>query len=198
MKLLLVSIVAAILVLSAGAYAQTQAPTVTATCKDGTSFSGTSKNGACQGHGGVKKWGSTAAAATGGVTSAQTVTATCKDGTSFSGTSKKGACQGHGGVKKWGSTAAAATGASTSPTTAAPGGGKGQVWVYETATAKVLSKLECEFSAIYTLAYSPDGKQIASAGFDGMVRLSDPTNGKVTKEFVGVPLATATSDAKHQ
>jgi mono/diheme cytochrome c family protein len=76
--------------------------------------------------------------------------------------------------------------------------GKGQVWVYETATAKVLSKLECEFSAIYTLAYSPDGKQIASAGFDGMVRLSDPTNGKVTKEFVGVPLATATSDAKHQ
>ena len=84
MKLFLVSIVAAILVLSAGAYAQTQAPTVTATCKDGTSFSGTSK---------------------------------------------KGACQGHGGVKKWGSTTAAATGAATSPTTAAPGGGKGQVWV---------------------------------------------------------------------
>jgi WD40 repeat protein len=73
--------------------------------------------------------------------------------------------------------------------------GKGQVWVYETATAKVVSKLECEFSAIFTLAYSPDGKQIASAGFDGMVRLSDPSNGKVIKEFVGVPLATAKSEA---
>jgi hypothetical protein len=40
-----------------------QAPAVTATCKDGTSFSGTTRSGACRGHGGVQSWGSTPAAA---------------------------------------------------------------------------------------------------------------------------------------
>jgi hypothetical protein len=34
---------------------------VTATCKDGTSFSGTSRSGACGGHGGVQTWGTTTA-----------------------------------------------------------------------------------------------------------------------------------------
>src|SRR5262245_16034830 len=34
--------------------------TVTATCKDGTTFSGTKRSGACRGHGGVQSWGSSA------------------------------------------------------------------------------------------------------------------------------------------
>jgi hypothetical protein len=34
---------------------------VTATCKDGTAFSGATRSGACRGHGGVKTWGSAAA-----------------------------------------------------------------------------------------------------------------------------------------
>jgi hypothetical protein len=33
---------------------------VTATCKDGTNFSGTSRSGACSGHGGVQTWGASA------------------------------------------------------------------------------------------------------------------------------------------
>jgi WD40 repeat protein len=42
------------------------------------------------------------------------------------------------------------------------------------------------------VAFRPDGKQIASAGFDGVVRLSDPLTGKRVKEFIPVPLgATA-------
>jgi hypothetical protein len=44
-----------------GAHAQT---TVTATCNDGTSFSGASRSGACARHGGVKEWGTAAAAPT--------------------------------------------------------------------------------------------------------------------------------------
>lgn len=43
------------------AHAQTAA--VTATCKDGTSYSGTTRRGACSGHGGVQAYGSAAAAA---------------------------------------------------------------------------------------------------------------------------------------
>jgi hypothetical protein len=44
-----------------------QTPTsVIATCKDGSSFSGTTRSGACRGHGGVQSWGTggTAPAAT--------------------------------------------------------------------------------------------------------------------------------------
>jgi len=35
--------------------------TVTATCKDGTPFTGTKRSGACRGHGGVQSWGTSAA-----------------------------------------------------------------------------------------------------------------------------------------
>ena len=47
---------------SLAATALAQSP-VTATCKDGTSFSGTSRSGACSGHGGVQTWGAAAATA---------------------------------------------------------------------------------------------------------------------------------------
>jgi hypothetical protein len=70
------------------------------------------------------------------------VTATCKDGTSFGGKTRSGACRGHGGVQSWdtGETAPAATAPALAPsaspprsppapTTAAAGGGAGQVWV---------------------------------------------------------------------
>jgi hypothetical protein len=50
------------LVLVAGASAQTSGG-VTATCKDGSSFTGTSRSGACRGHKGVATWGTTDAAA---------------------------------------------------------------------------------------------------------------------------------------
>jgi hypothetical protein len=36
--------------------------TVTATCKDGTAFTGTKRSGACRGHGGVQSWGATSTA----------------------------------------------------------------------------------------------------------------------------------------
>ena len=41
--------------------AQTDAAAITATCKDGTTFSGASKRGACSGHKGVKSWAGTMA-----------------------------------------------------------------------------------------------------------------------------------------
>jgi hypothetical protein len=37
------------------------AGTVTATCKDGTPFTGATRSGACRGHGGVQSWGASSA-----------------------------------------------------------------------------------------------------------------------------------------
>ncbi len=57
---LLSTVLGAGLFLAPIAYAQTA--TVTATCKDGTDFSGTTRSGACKGHKGVASWGTPAAA----------------------------------------------------------------------------------------------------------------------------------------
>jgi len=159
MKLLISAVALVGLLLSAGV--QAQPASVTATCKDGTPFTGTSRSGACRGHGGVKEWGpattSTTApaespAASGTVTSLPVasdksrVTATCKDGTPFTGTSRSGACRGHGGVKEWGPATASTTAPTVGPaavsgtvtpspatSTVAPGGRAGQVWVNKTS-----------------------------------------------------------------
>jgi hypothetical protein len=53
-----------------------QAPAVTATCKDGTPFSGTTRSGACRGHGGVQTWDTAAPATTAPATGAATGPAT--------------------------------------------------------------------------------------------------------------------------
>ena len=66
--------------------------------------------------------------------------------------------------------------------------GKGEVRVYQTADGKLVSKFEGQPGPVYAVAFRPDGKMVASAGFDGMVRLNDPTTGKLIKEFVPVPL----------
>jgi WD40 repeat protein len=67
--------------------------------------------------------------------------------------------------------------------------GKGELRIYQTGDAKLVSKID-NLAAIYTIAFRPDGKQVASAGFDGSVVLSDPASGKVIKRFVPVPLGT--------
>ena len=56
-NLLLSVLLAAGLILPIGAAQAQSTPTVTATCKDGTAFTGTKRAGACRGHGGVQSWG---------------------------------------------------------------------------------------------------------------------------------------------
>ena len=88
-------------------YAETPAAataSVTALCKDGTSFTGTSKKGACSGHKGVKDWNSSAAPAPVAAAPAATPSTPAP-------------------------VAAAKPTKSAMPTVAAAGGGAGQVWV---------------------------------------------------------------------
>ena len=100
--LLLVSVVA---VAGSGAHAQD----VTATCKDGTTFTGTSHRGACSRHGGVQSYGTpTTASPQAPVTAPVTAPAT---------------------VAAAPPTGSAPAPQSTPPLAAAPSGGPGQVWV---------------------------------------------------------------------
>lgn len=56
---------------------------------------------------------------------------------------------------------------------------------------QIVSKFEGQRGAVYAVAFRPDGQQVASAGFDGVVRLNDPRTGKLIKDFVAVPLESA-------
>jgi WD40 repeat protein len=69
--------------------------------------------------------------------------------------------------------------------------GHGEVRVYQTADGKRISKLEGQKGGVFAVAIRPDGQQVASAGFDGLVRLNDPKTGKLIKEFVPCPIAGA-------
>ena len=67
--------------------------------------------------------------------------------------------------------------------------GAGEVWVFDSGNGKMLVKLEGQQGGVYAVACSPDGKVIATGGFDGVVRLSDAAAGKLIKQFVPVTLA---------
>ena len=66
--------------------------------------------------------------------------------------------------------------------------GKGEVRVFETATAKTVSTFKGIGGPIYAIAYHPKGNVVASAGFEGTVHLNDPTTGELIGDFVPVPL----------
>jgi hypothetical protein len=64
------------LILPIGAGHAQSTPTVTATCKDGTAFTGTKRSGACRGHGGVQSWGEASTATSPGAAPAPSTATT--------------------------------------------------------------------------------------------------------------------------
>jgi Tol biopolymer transport system component/mono/diheme cytochrome c family protein len=73
--------------------------------------------------------------------------------------------------------------------------GRGEVRVYDMDSGKAV-KCEKVTGPAYAVAWSPDGKRVASAGFDGTVWLHDPATGKLLKAFTAVPLGTAKTKAE--
>jgi len=53
---------------------------------------------------------------------------------------------------------------------------------------QTISKLEIPASAAYAVAFRPDGKLLAAAGADGVVRFVDPETGSLVKEFTPAPV----------
>ncbi|MCE9532617.1 MAG: hypothetical protein K8T89_16080, partial [Planctomycetes bacterium] len=66
--------------------------------------------------------------------------------------------------------------------------GVGEVRIYQADNAKKISTSENLKTPVYALAFHPNGQVVASAGFDGLVRLHDPLTGKLIKEFIPVPI----------
>jgi WD40 repeat protein len=64
--------------------------------------------------------------------------------------------------------------------------GKGEVRVYNADTGANVGCQEVNGPA-YAVAWHPDGKLIASAGFDGIVWLHDPATGKLISSFTVLP-----------
>ncbi len=114
MKIQSLFVVSVICFFCTSAFAESGA-VATGLCKDGTSYTGISKKGACRGHKGIKEWfgdksdatasspapAAVAAAPTPAASAGGTATGLCKDGTAYTGASKRGACRGHKGIKEW-------------------------------------------------------------------------------------------------
>lgn len=67
--------------------------------------------------------------------------------------------------------------------------GGGEVRIYQTDDARLVSRCEGQRGPVYAVSLHPEGKLVASAGFDGLVRINDVESGRLLLEFPGVPLA---------
>lgn len=74
---------------------------------------------------------------------------------------------------------------------------QGAIRLFATADGKQLRELLGQQGPVYSIAFSPDGKQLASVGFDGVVRINNVADGALVHEFSAVPLTgqTVSTDA---
>ena len=69
--------------------------------------------------------------------------------------------------------------------------GTGEVRVYRAADGEEAWRFEAP-GGVFALGFHPLSDELATAGFDGMVRLFDAQDGRLKREFVPVPLAADT------
>lgn len=65
------------------------------------------------------------------------------------------------------------------------------LYAADVRTDRVVCTFTGQHGAVYAVAYRPDSRVVASAGFDGMVRLNDAESGRLIKEFMPAPLRPA-------
>jgi WD40 repeat protein len=72
----------------------------------------------------------------------------------------------------------------------------GTARIYSTDDGKLLHDLPNIAGPVYAVAFRPDGKQVAVAGFEGKVRLYDTASGKLVKEFLPVEITPVQTAAR--
>jgi WD40 repeat protein len=58
---------------------------------------------------------------------------------------------------------------------------------------KFVARVDLPRTAVYAVAFGPDGKSLAAAGSDGLVRLIDPETGSMIREFAPAPVSVRES-----
>lgn len=69
-----------------------------------------------------------------------------------------------------------------------------EVTLYDAESGKRTGACTGHSAGIYSLAYSPDGTRLATGGFDGQVRIYDTSSCKLLREFIPVPIETASTE----
>lgn len=67
---------------------------------------------------------------------------------------------------------------------------KAAIEKFTTAEVKLVAAVRVP-GGVYAVAFTPDGTRVAAAGEDGRIRFLDTTDGRVSQEFVPVPLTEA-------
>ncbi len=67
----------------------------------------------------------------------------------------------------------------------------GSARIYQTDDGKLLHELAGHKAGVFAVAFRPDGRQVATGGLDGEVRLFDVATGALVKEFLPVTITPA-------
>lgn len=71
----------------------------------------------------------------------------------------------------------------------------GEVRIFKTENGRRVAQIHAKQGPVFTLAFTSDGKQFATGGYDGRIRFYDAEKGDLLKDIEGVPFK-ASDDAK--
>jgi WD40 repeat protein len=75
-------------------------------------------------------------------------------------------------------------------------GSSGTARIYSTEDAKLLHDLKGHARGVFAVAFSPDGKHVATGGFEGKIRIFDAESGNLEKEFIPVTVTPTVAAVK--